>query len=730
MRAFRFAPLAVCLTLLTGEAVAAPAPFQAPTREERQSLLKTQRLRSAGTGRTPEEIALSNTQDDVDVQSYLLDVEFIPSSRSVTGTITITAMSLVPGLQHLVLDLASNMHMSSALRGGTVILQFTHVGDLVDITLDQAFNTGQIFVVKVTYNGTPDATGFGSISWRKTPVSALGTAVSTLSEPEGARSWWPCKDRPDDKAFVEEWWTVPSAWTATGNGLLTATVSLPNNRKQYKWKPTDPLTTYLVSIAAASYSSFSDTYTTLTGGTMPVTYYVYPEDLLKAQESFKPTPSMIAFYAQTFGEYPFVTDKYGMSEFSWNGAMEHSTNTSYGYGLVNGGHQYDYVIAHELSHQWWGDAVSPQTWNDVWLNEGFASYCEALWAEHLNGPQGERNYMNNVFWSSAFSGSIYAPGDLFGSTVYDKGAWAQHMLRHVVGDSSFFLAMRDWYAGHDNGSANTAQYQATQESRHGAPLDWFFAEWVYGSGEPSYQYGWSTAALPDGTWRTYVRVQQTQTDSGVFTMPVDITLVTPGGNDVRTVWNDAADQDFTFVTSSAPTSVLLDDQDWILKASRTNVVLADADGDGVPDRNDDCVAVADPAQVDTDQDGAGDACDPDDDNDGLADALDCAPLDPSQGAPGEVDLLTVSGTGHLSWTPAARADLHDIQRGLLSSLEASADYGTCLASQVAGTTYDDGDPAPQGDGFFYLVRGRDTGCGGGGPLGPDSNGAQRPAACP
>jgi aminopeptidase N len=216
--------------------------------------------------------------------------------------------------------------------------------------------------------------------------------VWTLSEPDGARTWWPCKDTPADKAMVEEWWTVPASWTATGNGTLIGTETLPNSRKRFRWRSARPLTTYLVSIAATDYASFSDTYTALDGTTtMPVTYYVYSEDLTPARESFRNTPAMIAFYAETFGEYPFLEDKYGVCAFPWSGAMEHTTNTSYGYLLIDGGHGNDYVIAHELAHQWWGDSVSPEDWKDVWLNEGFASYSEALWAEHLGGADRYRD---------------------------------------------------------------------------------------------------------------------------------------------------------------------------------------------------------------------------------------------------------------------------------------------------------------------------------------------------
>ena len=215
-------------------------------------------------------------------------------------------------------------------------------------------------------------------------------------------------------------------------------------------------------------------------------------------------------------------------------------------------------------------------------------------------------------------------------------------------------------------------------------------------------------------------------------MPVDLTLFTAGGNEVRTVTNDQLDQDFMLDTTAPLTGLALDDQDWILKVSKTVILLADADVDGVPDRNDNCAGDANAAQLDFDGDGAGDACDPDDDNDALADVDDCAPLDAAQGAVGLVNLLTVARseqTAQLEWDAAARAESYDVQRGTLLELR-SGSYGACLASQIPATAYDDLDLPAIDDGFFYLVRGHDAGCGGGGSFGTSSNESPRPAACP
>jgi aminopeptidase N len=672
-----------------------------------------------------QEEALAN-QDGFDVTHYLVDLDFDEQTRTIDGSVTMTATSLVDGLQNAVLDLAVRLTVTSVDRGA-VPLAFTHANGLLDIALDRPFDSGQSFQIRIAYGGAPSPGNLDALNWNRYQTSGEGEAIWSWSEPEGARRWWPCKDRPDDKAIVLEHWTVRPDWTATGNGLLLGVDTLADGRNRFRWQSSHPMATYLVSIVATDFVSFSDLYTPIVGDPMPIDYYVYPEDLADAQVSFSRVESMMGFLAGTFGEYPYLDEKYGMSSFPAY-AMEHATNTSYGYFLIDGTHQYDPVILHELAHSWFGNSVGPQTWKDIWLNEGFATYAEALWAENSGGASAYQDYMNSLH-GLYFSGSLYDPDHLFGNTVYGKGAWVQHMLRRQLGDQVFFESQRDWVASNLDGVVDTAQYQAHIEAHHGASLDWFFQQWLHRDGEPAYEYGYGTASLSDGTYRTYLQIRQTTPDGSVYTMPIDIELIKTVGREFVTVWNDAAVQDLTFDTTVPITEIRFDPRNWLLKTYANLVLMGDRDFDGVPDSIDNCTVNLNPDQANLDGDAYGDVCDDDDDGDDLVDGLDCAPLDATQGRPGEArDLeFDTSPTPVLSWIPALRADWHDVTRGPLGSLDAG--LGVCLATGLAGAAYVDSEVLAPGEGFGYLVRGHDDGCGGAGSLGSASTG-QRESPCP
>jgi aminopeptidase N len=421
---------------------------------------------------------------------------------------------------------------------------------------------GDTIRVWLTYHGRPRPGFLGGFAFGQ---HADGDIAYTNSEPVAARTWWPCKDRPDDKFTADLIFIVPDTMIAASNGVLMSATSIEGGRRCFHWRTQYPMATYLVSLVATNFATFEDAYPTLSGRVMPLSYYAFPSDLAAAQEEWAVTPRAIRALAELFGEYPFVTEKYGMAEYPWAGAMEHQTLTSMGAYFLHLPGQHDWVIVHELAHQWWGDAVTCGSWRDIWLNEGFATYCEALWAEHLAGPDSLRHAMRTKK-DRYYPGSCYAPDFLFNSTVYRKGAWVLHMLRHVVGDDAFFEGLRGYLAAHAYGVAVTADLERAFEDVWGHELGWFFDEWVYREGMPSYGIFLEPVA-GDGSGRalTEIRIIQETSGPAPMRMPLDACLRLSDGSEFCTVlWDSLAEQSFLVETDRPPVSLAIDPGEWVL----------------------------------------------------------------------------------------------------------------------------------------------------------------------
>jgi hypothetical protein len=754
----RRAPTIRCLALLlglvawttAGSAPPAPDPGEThgpalqnpPTREEREKVRKAGLLLRERHRELLDQ-ALLLPASPVDVEHYTLAIKVAPQPVSrVDGTVRIQARVVAAGVGLLDIDLYDALAVTSVVSGAGPALSFTHAGNQIHVTLDRVYATGELIDITVTYGGTPPQVSDPLVPFPfsfKTHGTPAVPIISSLSEPTYAPTWWPCLDRPDDKAIVDMDLTVPNGLVGVSNGVLIGTVSNPDATKTFRWRSAYPISTYLVSVAISNYTTWTDFYTPVTGGpVMPVQHWVYPELEAAARVDLNVTVPAIAWFAGLWGEYPFVSEKYGHALFPFGGAMEHQTCTSYGSGLIRGDHHYDWIVAHELAHQWWGDAVGPAEWPEIWLNEGFATYAEALWQEHLGGATAYHAYMTSLD-TRPFCGTVYNPEpscDLFGDTVYDKGAWILHMLRHVVGDSAFFTGFRNYYVAFKGSVATTGGFRATIEAASGKVLAPFFDSWVYGIGEPAYRFGWLAAATPSG-YVTHVRIEQAQGGTP-FTMPIDVRVTWPGGTQTFVVQDNAMGQDFALPAVPAPPTLVTFDPDvWILRTLAL-VTLPDADADGVPDTADNCVASANPTQADMDADGLGDACDPDLDGDGRANGSDCAPADPTaQDPPGsEVAGVGVSGgpSAVIGWTPLGGAPptwTYDVLRGQAQRM--MTDHGmnaaACLAGSQPPSSYTDGQAPPLNDAFYYLVRARNA-CGPG-PLGAGTGGIPRPSiVCP
>lgn len=507
-------------------------------------------------------------QTDYDVKYWELDVNVTNiSGEIITGRVAMTSESVVDGLSSIEYDFHYAMDVDSVRMYGNPT-PYSHQGSVLEITLDRAYDAGEQFTTVVFYHGHPAGGGFGSFSWGYHQGHPI---ISTLSEPEGAREWWPCKDMPHDKAdSADVLITVPDDLVATSNGTLVSDNDNGDGTRTFHWYSSYPISTYLISLAISNYESFTDWYINTDGDSMPVVNYVYPEHYDNAVEDLSITPEAIGIFADLFGEYPFFREKYGHSVFPWYGAMEHQCNTSYGAPLIRGDHAYDWLLAHELSHQWFGDMITCDTWPDIWMNEGFASYCEALWTEALDGYDAYLNYMRYNNDVNDPSGPIYDPDELFdGNTVYDKGSWVLHMLRGVMGDEAFFEAMHGYanHPDHQYGTIQTREFQHIIEEYYGADMAWFFDQWLWGMNRPIYRYSWMSEETDNGRYEIFLHVRQSQDPPApeVFTMPIKVYPRVDGADTMITVWNDSREDDYRFIVSGEPTLLQFDIDDWILR---------------------------------------------------------------------------------------------------------------------------------------------------------------------
>ncbi len=507
-----------------------------------------------------------STQTNYDVKFYDIFIRINDTTNILYGHVGFAATAAQDNVNEIQIDFYDNMLVDSIVSP-VGPLAFTRASNIVTVTLDHAYNIGDPFSFVFYYHGHPIEGGFQAFSF----TTRLGYKVmSSLSEPYFARTWWPCKDRMDDKAdsfniAIE----VASQYYVGSNGTLDSiTLSSPNT-KTYFYSVRYPMVSYLFSVAVSVYTVWTDWYRYNAGkDSMRLTHAVYPDQYQYSIPRYGITPQAISLLAQTYGPYPFLREKYGHSNFQWGGGMEHQTMTSMtgsSFGFAEA------VVVHELSHQWWGDMITCKTWGHIWLNEGFASYSEALYYLNRDGWDAYRSYMTTMDFAGG--GTIYIYDTtrvnvIFGSIVYDKGAWVVHMLRGILGETMFNAAMTAYYnSQYKYGSATTEEFRDLVEATTGMDLHWFFQDWIYGTYRPNYRWYWMTESATGGGYNSYVVVKQVQTTTPtVFRMPVPTYFAhSDGTGDTIKLKCDAPQTFFKFHSSKDVYNVLLDPANWVLK---------------------------------------------------------------------------------------------------------------------------------------------------------------------
>jgi len=513
---------------------------------------------------------LNQNQEKIDIKFYELNLDIDFNSSRIRGSVTVNGVigNIYPDF--IELDLYDNMTVDSILQNNIPIL-YLHENDMLKIPLsDITLDDENLFSLTIFYQGTPDHCGAGGFKFDE--HQNIGH-VWTLSEAYCARSWWPCKDDPSDKAdSVNIIISVPlePAYIVASNGLLSST-TINNNKKTYFWKERYPITTYLVSLAIYPYTKWVDQYVSpISSDTMLIEHYVFPDRYEASYPNYSLTKDMLSFFSELFGEYPFISEKYGHADFTWGGGMEHQTLSSMGSFSQN-------LMVHELGHSWWGNLITCKTFNDIWLNEGFARYCQALWAEHMYGREAYFDFMNNHAYYGA--GTIYVENPSSNSQIfsaglsYNKASWVLHMLRHKVGETMFFDILKS-YASNDSlsyNAASTSDFQKVCEDISGLDFEQFFQQWIYGEKYPKYELSW----WHEGNGIYNVKIDQVQSYN-FFSMPIDLKFSGSAGpilvDTTIVIENNNSSQLYEFSGFNfLVENVMLDPENWILKEATYSV---------------------------------------------------------------------------------------------------------------------------------------------------------------
>ena len=472
-----------------------------------------------------------------DITYHKLEFTINPNVKFITGKVT-TTYTAISNMNTITFDFANPLTVSSVKKGGTNLTFLENSNNELIITLSTMQSAGTSATIEINYSGVPPNNGFDSFVQTTHNGSPV---IWTLSEPFGARDWWPCKQDLNDKInSIDVYITAPSQYISVSNGVETTAPVITGANKTTHFHHGYPIPAYLIAIACTNYSVYNQT-----GGTTPNTYpivnYIYPENLAAVQPQLDQTPLILNLYESLFEVYPFHNEKYGHAQFGWGGGMEHTT-VSFMVGFDR------QLIAHEMAHQWFGDKITCGTWNDIWLNEGFATYLATLVTEHFDGldafvteKQGMIDYITstpngNVYLTNTQATSV---DRIFSSQLsYNKGAMVLEMLRFKLGDAVFFQGIKNYLADPNLAYkyAVTSNLQAHLEAVYGQSLTGFFNDWIFNQGYPTY----NITAQNWGLGQAKFVINQTQSDASVsyFELPVPVRITGAGGQQADLILNN------------------------------------------------------------------------------------------------------------------------------------------------------------------------------------------------
>lgn len=519
-----------------------------------------------------------NTQN-YDVTYHELQFEVNPTLQLpfVDGDVT-TTFTALENMATVTFDMHDALTVSNVTMNA-VPLAYTHSNNELVITLPSVLSAGSSASVYIEYAGFPsqDQQAFVRSTHAGAPI------IWTLSEPFGARDWWPCKQDLNDKAdSIDVYVTAPAEFVSVSNGVqISETVT--GASKVTHFHHGHPIPAYLIAIAVSNYQVFTQQAGSAPNE-FPIVNYIYPENFTVAVTQVAQTLPIMDLFETVFETYPFADEKYGHAQFGFGGGMEHTT-VSFMANFNRG------LIAHELAHQWFGDKVTCGSWRDIWLNEGFATYLSGMVIEDLDGPAAFVSWKQSQinFITSLPGGSVYLTeaeaedvSRIFSSRLsYAKGAMVVEMLRWKLGDANFFQGIKNYLADPNLAYdyAVTTDLQSHLENASGIDLDEFFNDWVYMQGFPTYTV--TAQNIAAGTVRIVIQQSQSHVSVPFFEMPVPVRVFGANGEQMDLTLNNTTDsQIFDVAVPFAVTNVVFDPNRHILSANNSSTlgiadVLAD-----------------------------------------------------------------------------------------------------------------------------------------------------------
>ncbi|MBL0273304.1 MAG: T9SS type A sorting domain-containing protein [Chitinophagaceae bacterium] len=510
--------------------------------------------------------------NNFDVKYYRCAWEVNPAVNYISGKVTVY-YTITSSTSSISFDLMNGLNVDS-VKQRNAILTKQHVANVIQVNFPSTVNTGTSDSVSIFYQGVPPNTGFGSF----VQTTHAGTPVIwTLSEPYGSRDWWPCKNGLDDKAdSIDVFVTTPAIYKAASNGLLQSEILINGGTKKIAhWKHRYPIASYLICFAVTNYTVFNNS-VQLGAVSLPMQTYCYPESLAAFQANTPLVLNALLLFHNLFGEYPFIKEKYGHVQFSWGGGMEHQTATF----LVNAG---EGLMAHELAHQWFGDKITCASWEDIWLNEGFATHLTSIYLEAKYPANTLTNRKNEIATITSQPGGSVKVNDttnvgrIFdGRLSYTKGSHLLYMLRWILGDSVFFQAIRQYVKDPkmSYGFANTNDLKKNLELVSGKDLTKFFKDWFEGQGYPSYTVEWT----PLGN--SFVKIKMNQSTShpsvNFFELPVALNFKNATQQKTIVIDNGKNGEVFFRHIGFIPDTVLIDPEYWLITRNNTSRKVPDA----------------------------------------------------------------------------------------------------------------------------------------------------------